>query len=408
MKNIAFLFLLIFANCKQDEMSIVSPEYSFVRINEDNATIPGCSVGTVSCLPIVDLSDLIFQFVTDFQADPGEGMSRLVALPCQSCGDYSDEEILEMAFGIESKLSNGNGNNSGNLYISFASLWDSLAVGDYINLENACTAGCAFNYDGIYQVLDIIEFMGTSIVVLDTPFEGLIENPESVLMTHLSSAPYLLGSSSFAIPDDSEFEGDNYAWDLSKPVNASSEINYADLQCFSLCVYRATQFGELTDVECLGMSNCFQKVSNTCYTSKIRYGCNENAFGFYTDGTNPFSVSIRIALYLHSPKLPGEEKGYQKSDGSFVKLSERINKTWQLESDYMPIEIHERIRVALSCDNISITNENVNLVDAAIYRSDPYELGDNSEDVQHKFPFFKGTTIVFKKLLEKSLNSNCA
>lgn len=385
---------------------IATPQYQFVRVNEEGVSIPDCSTETARCLPLAALDDLKFQLVTGFP-DEGDAISKIIAVPCNFCEDYSDQEILDMAFGLESKTSNGNGNDGGSLYISFATTWSTLQEGDYILLANGCTVDCTHDYSGIHLVTGYLESLGTSIVTLDTPFVGLIDNPGAVTMLQLSSAPHLITETSIALDDDTFFEGVNYLWNLSHPANASTTINFDDFQCFSLCLYRASQLGEFTDVECIGTTNCFQKISNECYTSKLVYGCNENAFDFYTDGTNPFEVSIRLPLYLHSPQFPGEEKGYQKSDGTYLKLAERVNKTWNLLTDYMPEEWHERLRMALSCDTIEITNENANLVDELIYKQDAYELDENAGDDNHKFPFWRGRTTVFKKLLSNSLNSNC-
>lgn len=115
----------------------------------------------------------------------------------------------------------------------------------------------------------------------------------------------------------------------------------------------------------IGCSNCFWRMpaDEICDTSKVIYKNNENSFGFnYEDKISSlvqeFKNIIRLPFYLYAPQFPSEVKGYQKSDGKYLKLSERINEEWQLITDYMVREWHVRLKIALAHDELEIVNDN--------------------------------------------------
>lgn len=398
---------------------ITHPEYSFVRVNEDNATIPSCSDGLDPCLPVIEMSDLQFQLLTDLPpVDNGDFEPQtvpwLIALPCQDGCAFDPEDLFNEIFGgVNYKidvLAPSDSTHIGAVNISEDMV--GIDVGDRVYLYN----GNLFA-SGFYTVLSKAPFDGIGTTLVMEPNGDVVSNisndsPYARVFVVDDSFPAFVSTSAFELPESSDYET---AYSFGR-ASSNGVLPYSVGDCFSLCIYHleieVKEDDEPTFVsgECIGLSNCFRVPQKTCYTSKLRYSNNENGFDFYvaTDVDDNFGSTIRLPMHLHSPQFPGEEKGYQKSDGTFLKLSERINKTWQLETDYMPDEFHTRLRVALSCDNIQITNENVNLVDEDIYRSEPYELADTSSvDSQHKFPFWKATTTVFKKMLSKSLNANC-
>lgn len=368
-----------------------------------------CTPQALECLPIYDLNDLQFQLITDFAHVGETSITNIVAVPCTGgCDEYTDEDILDMAFGAQ-LTAFGSGDDGGNLQIALLSLGD-IQVGDLVILSSACTIGGMHNYAGTHEVLAVDSGLGT--ITLDTPFEGNIQNDcdsgdiTDVFVLASSHAPHLVSAEYIEIDSDSVFPGRNFVWNLSLGVVASDVLNYADGECFQFCIYKATQLGPDAGVECLGTTNCFRKTSDLCFTSKLTYGSNEDGFGFYTDGTDPFELSIRLPFFLKNAQYPGEEKGYQRSDGTFIKLAERINKTWDLETDLMPDVWHERLRIALSCDNIELSNEAAALTDEPVYRSEGYEIDEPVEQFP-TFPFRKASTKLFKRRLVASVNSNC-
>lgn len=136
-------------------------------------------------------------------------------------------------------------------------------------------------------------------------------------------------------------------------------------ECFKFMIYeiwtQSTNPSNIINSTFLGCSNCFIRVAEDCYYSQVEYDNNENFYDFYyTEGTTDLDNPNRVLLplYLHSPQLPSEESSYRKSDGTYIKLSERIELTVDLETDNIPVLWHAKLKVALSHDTLLIFNPN--------------------------------------------------
>ena len=66
-----------------------------------------------------------------------------------------------------------------------------------------------------------------------------------------------------------------------------------------------------------------------------------------------------MPIRLHSPQFKQEDKIYTKRNGEQVVLYANITKEYEGETDYIPMEWHEKILVALSCDEVYINGERV-------------------------------------------------
>jgi hypothetical protein len=107
----------------------------------------------------------------------------------------------------------------------------------------------------------------------------------------------------------------------------------------------------------IGFTNSFQRINlSTCYTSVLSYSNNSDAFNFQYLWGKPNSVEL--PLYLRDPMMENDQKVYTKSDGTIVKLYERKEEIYMLETDLMPYAWHKALDVALSHDNVSIQNLN--------------------------------------------------
>lgn len=180
--------------------------------------------------------------------------------------------------------------------------------------------------------------------------------------------------------------------------------------CFTLCLVRCiTQITEgepIRTFECVGSTNCFKKTNDFCFTSLIRYDCNEDANGFnYTSGSVPPN-RVRLPFYLKQPDYKQSEKGYQYSNGVYKKQFERIEKEYTLETDYLTEALHDRLNVALSSDNVRVTNGNVNMDYQSVYKSEAYKPKWNSSD-SVLVRTAKATTKVILNEALSLLNSNC-
>jgi hypothetical protein len=153
----------------------------------------------------------------------------------------------------------------------------------------------------------------------------------------------------------------------------------------------------------LGCSDlCFKKVIDTCNTSLFNYRSNDDSFCFYYAETD-FTNVVRLPILLRNPQMKKEQKGYQKSNGQFVKLSERISKTYNLEVDNLPEIIHDKIAVMLAHDSVIITNQQFNA--ETIYCEDDYVI-NWSEDVV-AFNLATASTKVYISKDSCLTNSNC-
>lgn len=135
-------------------------------------------------------------------------------------------------------------------------------------------------------------------------------------------------------------------------------------ECFSIKMYGKMRTG---DPVLLFQSNCFEKICDKCYTSKITYRCEEDSFDFiyskdYIDsGWQHFYNTIRLPFYLSEPQYPVKRNVFVKSDGTRKKLSARIENSYELIVGWMPKDWHEKLIVALEHDTVMIDNINSGL-----------------------------------------------
>lgn len=103
-------------------------------------------------------------------------------------------------------------------------------------------------------------------------------------------------------------------------------------------------------------SNLLIKEDDAQYAD-VKYSCKEPAFGFPFDGTG--FVQQLMPINLYSPQFKQEDKVYTKRNGEQVVLFASITKEYEGETDYIPMEWHEKILMALSCDEVYINGEKV-------------------------------------------------
>ena len=208
---------------------------------------------------------------------------------------------------------------------------------------------------------------------------------------------------------------DGDTWDfVNEKINWSNLenylfTNYATNQCFRICLCKRepsdSQPGEWVDTVIGCMTDCFQLIDNYCYTTLITYYSNTNNYCFHYVEGNSFANKIRLPMYLRSPQYPSTEKGYQKSNGDFVKLSERINEEWLLEVGWIPGTWHKALKIALSHDYILADNRADSGLNEYVYCNQPYDI--IWEKRRWPYPLAKGATKLFKQINLCSVNSNC-
>lgn len=67
----------------------------------------------------------------------------------------------------------------------------------------------------------------------------------------------------------------------------------------------------------------------------------------------PFKQRIRLPMQLHSAQFPEERTVFRKANGITKTLSVVVRKTYEVETDYLPEILHQRLKIALAHDEIS-------------------------------------------------------
>jgi hypothetical protein len=114
-----------------------------------------------------------------------------------------------------------------------------------------------------------------------------------------------------------------------------------------------------------------------------------------------FSNRIRLPIQLHSAQFPEERQVFRKANGQSKTLSVVIRKTYELETDYMPEKWHQRLKIALSHDNITLEGEHYI---GGISQDGDYNI--DWVDTPLHYPTAKGGTKVQVTPFDAT-NSNC-
>lgn len=70
-----------------------------------------------------------------------------------------------------------------------------------------------------------------------------------------------------------------------------------------------------------------------------------------------FKNRIRLPMQLHSPQFPEERQVFRKANGEAKTMSVIVRKTYELETDFMPEKWHQRLKIALAHDIVTVEAE---------------------------------------------------
>jgi hypothetical protein len=98
---------------------------------------------------------------------------------------------------------------------------------------------------------------------------------------------------------------------------------------------------------------CFKYSVDKCFTSRITYNNNEDAFGFFYSSNLIFNA-IRLPMYAVNPAFDIEQKTYVRSNGVRTKVFARLAKKYKFVTDFLTEELHQKLVVALNHDNVLI------------------------------------------------------
>lgn len=108
----------------------------------------------------------------------------------------------------------------------------------------------------------------------------------------------------------------------------------------------------------LGTSTqCFQRVPDECYSARLTYYNNEDAFGLNYPSSTWENV-IRLPIYFRNAQVKNDQEVYVRSNGTRTKLYARLSKQYQGLVDNVPEETHQNLVIALSHDNVTFVTDN--------------------------------------------------
>lgn len=149
----------------------------------------------------------------------------------------------------------------------------------------------------------------------------------------------------------------------------------------------------------INISNPLFYSENSDY-SLFEYYCHEPKFGFkYGVNGATYQNRIRLPLKIQKPQFPQQDEIYIDAMGVRRLLTSRVDKEYTLETDYLSVEMHEKIIVALSHNFVFINDEQ-------LQRSGAYEIDYENEllsDCGEKL--YKGTARMARNTT--LLNLNC-
>jgi hypothetical protein len=183
--------------------------------------------------------------------------------------------------------------------------------------------------------------------------------------------------------------------------------NHVIGDCFKICLCKRDPAegggGEWVDTILGCMDGCFELINDECYTTVLRFRSNNDELCFYYSQDANYIQSIRLPMYFRDVQYPSTSTGYQKSDGTWVKLSERIQEEWTLTTDWLEARTHKALKIALAHDTvIALGNMGIN---DQITAQNNYTI--NWESKTKPYPLAKGTVKVNKTINTCSVNTNC-
>jgi len=137
--------------------------------------------------------------------------------------------------------------------------------------------------------------------------------------------------------------------------------------CFQLAV--SIDDGVTSDL--IFVSNCFKRVAASCFLTLISFRCLEDQFGFRYCNTDDFANMVRMPFYLTKAQPIDSDVVYVKSGGSPKLLSSSTLEEHEIVVDFMPKEMHYKLKFALASDQVSVNGDKY---DGNIVKKDAYKI----------------------------------
>lgn len=331
-------------------VEISTPEHSFIQFASaiqfevDETT---CVEQRDLCLPVNQVDDIDFQlFITGTDDEiPSEGEYYLVLLNSCDLNDqlnvYGDNTFASITWAADA--------TEGPYMEASGIIWGKITKEEF-DLDELLEPMDCFRI-GIVQIetreaccysIDTVTFPGTFVITIDV--DGQNESAGSVFCESV--------------------------YDVIDALNTLG-VGHFDLDAGDICVessqftYETLQIGErffeptcdeLHDVPVLKYcSNCLQYIPNTCFTTRIKYRCNEDSFGFVYDDTT-FYNTVRLPFFLNNPQPKTEENIFRFSDGNYKRLTAKFEKEYEGHVGYISEDWHFKLSIALKHDDVQLLN----------------------------------------------------
>lgn len=129
----------------------------------------------------------------------------------------------------------------------------------------------------------------------------------------------------------------------------------------------------------------------------LRYRCGNTTGGIpYLNGEY---VSAWMPIWLDKPQFKQSSEIYTRLDGSNAVLYATTTKEYEAQTDYLPLEWHEKIVNALMSDNVTINGEE-------LQKSEDYEIKwEQTQTIRNKIKLAKATWKMKACTLTRNTNS---
>jgi hypothetical protein len=169
--------------------------------------------------------------------------------------------------------------------------------------------------------------------------------------------------------------GNNYSWytdDWTVPNLPNSEN-------FRFVLYNAPS-------TILYYSNSFKKVSNTGYTSIVKYRNSNDTLGYLYETATTFYNKFRVDLWTGRPDYNENVKGYDTYEGDFINVKSDIQKTREFQTRFFDEVSHEAFFSMLAqseilIDSVEYKKQQDKGYDIAWSEDDGNKIGNGTVDL---------------------------
>lgn len=153
--------------------------------------------------------------------------------------------------------------------------------------------------------------------------------------------------------------------DYNATVDPEFRINVGDCFRFQISEFFVSEeLPHIPEIQgtFLGCTECFERVEDGCYTTLLAYYNQEDFNDFaYTEGNLPLVGRVgynllELPFYLKRPQINSEQEEYVQYDGNRIKLYERGEEEFEVQTDYLSYNQHVCLDIAFASDEVYIHN----------------------------------------------------